>query len=198
MDPRAPDTYEVEVKDKAGHTAKRLKRNAQSAWRRKVGRCVAAIMFGRRNRQKQPVWEIAAWPAGYTFWVTPKVKIEKDGTLGERKDHYLYGSPAATFESPHEFAYHAVWLMRGMPVTPYGRPDCRCQYCAGGKQKPITAELKAIVSACDGEGRIGDGPQDPAYDVVDDEDEDDDEDEEDEDASDAEDGTNDDAMSLED
>ncbi|KAI0315880.1 hypothetical protein OF83DRAFT_1129944 [Amylostereum chailletii] len=118
-------------------------------WTRKVGKYVAAVMFGQRDVYRQPKWKMGGWPADYTFWAKEREKPNrgKDGQpLKLRHDYYLYGSPVSSFDSTLQFVYHATWLMTGKPLKRNGKPECECTYCSQRSQKDVVApQLQRVM-----------------------------------------------------
>ncbi|KAG8847308.1 hypothetical protein FRB96_001642 [Tulasnella sp. 330] len=96
-------------------------------WRGWIGTFIADNLDWPLDRP----WHIADFPKGYTLVQTIRKSAE------DRVDYHLYGYGKKTaFDSPREFAFHAVWLF----WRPYhDEHSCECTLCTGRKQGYINS-----------------------------------------------------------
>ncbi|KAG9009328.1 hypothetical protein FRB90_008421 [Tulasnella sp. 427] len=99
-------------------------------WRGIVGTFIADNL----GYDVSKAWHVYDWPPGYSLW--RKVRVSS-GSLTPRYDFYLFGfGSKRTFNSPFEFAFHAVWLYDDA-FHALGPSACECTLHTGQKQGVI-------------------------------------------------------------
>ncbi|KIO34125.1 hypothetical protein M407DRAFT_17035 [Tulasnella calospora MUT 4182] len=99
-------------------------------WRGLVGTFIADNL----GLDISKAWHVYDWPPGYSLW--RKVRVGS-GSLTPRYDFYLYGfGSKKTFNSPFEFAFHAMWLYDD-DFHALGPAACECNLHTGQKQGVI-------------------------------------------------------------
>ncbi|VDC00503.1 unnamed protein product [Peniophora sp. CBMAI 1063] len=117
---------------KIGHMHRRHSRvvpfpegdESRSNWLGVLGQLIAAVMFGKTKSSGLAVpFELSDFPKHMKFYLLEKTQT--DLPRQRRVSVYLRESRGTTFESPFEFARHAMWLMDGKPERD-GLHACLC------------------------------------------------------------------------